>query len=60
MLEESEQIHVALSTCTERESFDIVLEASPSGLGGLRRLIRRWDRFSGAQSAPATCDKSWV
>ena len=48
--EKSEQVHVALLSVTDSESFDIVLGAA------LRRLVRRWDPLSGGrtQSAPAT------
>ena len=47
--EKSEQVHVALLTLTESESFDIVLGAAPSGLEALRRLVRRWVALSGGK-----------
>ena len=43
------QLHVALQSFTEGESFDIVLGATPHGVEALRRLIRRWDPASGGR-----------
>eukprot|EP00974_Lingulodinium_polyedra_P122745 11184049-Lingulodinium_polyedra.AAC.1 len=47
--EKDSQLHVALQTLTEGESFDIVLSAGPRGVEALRRLVRRWDPASGGR-----------
>ena len=49
--EKSEQVHVALLSLTENESFDIVLGATPLGVEALRRLVRRWHPLSGGKRA---------
>ena len=47
--EKNSQLHVALLSLTEGESFDIVLGAAPHGFEALRRLIRRWGPLSGGR-----------
>ena len=47
--EKDSQLHVALQSLTEGESFDIVLGATPHGIEALRRLIHRWDPASGGR-----------
>ena len=49
VLEKSEQVQVALLALPERETFDIVLGAAPSGLEAPRRVVRRWDPLSGGK-----------
>ena len=49
VLEKSLKVHVALLALTESGNFDIVLGAASSGLGALRRLVRRWDPPSGGK-----------
>ncbi len=49
-LEENDsQLHVALLSLTEGESFDIVFGAAPHGFEALCRLIRRWDPSGGGR-----------
>ena len=47
--EKDAQVHVALLSLTEGESFDVVMGAAPHGLEALRRLVRRWDPLSGGK-----------
>ena len=47
--ERDSQLHTALMSLTEGESFDLVLGSGGRGADALRRLIRRWDPASGGK-----------